>query len=112
MQEGNTAENTAHRLEQLAELYRQGSVGDTVTKTLNKLFRYEAENCNAQIRELENDLSVFEKQYGMPSDLFYQQFQKGEVGDDMDFIEWASVIQMHQRLRQRLALLTSEPGEA
>ncbi len=101
----NTAENTARRLEQLAELCRQGQVGETVTKTLNKLFGYEAENCRIQIRQLENDLSVFEKQYGMSSDVFYRRFQEGEAGDNMDFVEWASVVQMHRRLRQRFALV-------
>lgn len=104
----NIAENTACKLEQLAEFYRQGQVGETVTKTLNKLFGYEAENCRTQIRQLENDLSVFEKQYSMSSDVFYRRFQEGQTDDNMDFIEWASVVQMYRRLRQRFALLTGE----
>ena len=75
-----------------------------------KLFGYEAENCRIQICELEKDLSAFEKQYGMSSDLFYQRFQEGQAGDSMDFIEWASLVQMCQRLRQRIALLNGEHG--
>ncbi len=106
----NTAEITADRLEQLADLYRQGQVSETVTKTLNKLFGYEAENCRTRLRQLENDLSVFEKQYGMSSDVFYRRFREGRTDDSMDFIEWASVVQMYRRLRQRFALLTGEQG--
>lgn len=104
----NSAEITAGRLEHPAELCRQGQISETVTKTLNKLFGYEAEKCRSQIRQLETDLSVFETQYGMSSDIFYRRFQEGQTSDDMDFIEWASVIRMCQRLRQRLALLTEE----
>jgi hypothetical protein len=104
----NSAEITAGRLEHLAELCRQGHVSETVTKTLNKLFGYEAEKCRTQIRQLETDLSVFERQYGMSSDVFYRRFQEGQTGDDMDFIEWASAVQMCRGLRQRLALLTGE----
>ena len=106
----NIAENTARRLEYLADLCRQGQVSKTVTKTMDKLFGYEAENCRARICELENDLSAFEKQYGMSSDLFYRRFQEGQAGDSMDFIEWASLVQMCRRLRERFALLNGECG--
>jgi len=112
MSEENIAENTARRLEHLAELYRQGQVSETVTKTLNKLFGYEAENCRTQLRQLESDLSAFEKQHGMSSDVFYRRFQEGQTDDSMDFIEWASVVQMCLRLRRRLVMLTGEQEEA
>lgn len=100
------SESVVHKLERLAEIYRQGQASEVMGKTLNKLFDYEAETCRAQIKELENDLSVFEKKYGKPSKDFYQSFQAGEAGDRMDFVEWASIFQMAERLRKRLSLLT------
>jgi len=104
----NTNEITAHRLEQLAKLYRQGGASETVKKTLNKLFGYETEMCRIQLRELEEDLLSFENRYNISSEVFYQRFQEGKTDDDMDFIEWASIVQMYHRLQKRLFLLTEE----
>ncbi len=104
----NTTETMAHRLEQLAKLYKQGQASEMMAKTLDKLFGYEAETCKFQLRQFQNDLSVFENQYGMSSEEFYQRFQQGQTGDDMDFVEWASLIQMFLRLEDRLTLLTME----
>ncbi|NJL60187.1 MAG: hypothetical protein HC887_11680 [Desulfobacteraceae bacterium] len=104
----NTSENIAHKLEQLAEIYRQGQASEIMLKTLHKLFGYETETCKSQIRQLQSDLSDFEKQYGMSSDIFWQNFQQGKTDDRMDFVEWASLVQMVERLEKRLFLLTSE----
>ncbi len=103
----STSENTARKLEQLAELYRQGQASEIMQKTLHKLFGYETETCRSQLRQLQNDLSDFEKQYRMPSDIFWQNFQEGKTDDRMDFVEWASLVQMALRLEKRLFLLTS-----
>ncbi len=51
------------------------------------------------LEELQRDLLEFEQQYGLSSEEFYRQFQAGDLGDRMDFIEWASMFQMHQNLR-------------
>ncbi len=103
----NTSENIAFKLEQLASLYRSGQVSEMMVRTLNKLFGYETETCEAQLRQLRNDLSDFEKQYEMTSEIFWQSFQEGKTDDRMDFVEWASLVQMTQRLEKRLLLLTS-----
>lgn len=39
---------------------------------------------------------------------FYQQLQAGQTSDDMDYVEWASLIQMADNLKKRLRLLTDE----
>ena len=106
MMDQTSFQTTAHKLECLAEIYRQGQASEVLDKTLDKLFDYEAETCRSQILEVENDLSGFEKKYGKFSDDFYRSFQAGKAGDSMDFVEWASIIQMIQRLKKRLSLLT------
>jgi len=103
----NSGEIIAHKLEQLAVLYRQGQITEVMEKTLDKLFGYEAQICRDQLRELQDDLRSFEKQYGMNSEDFYHRFQKGETDDNMDFTEWASVFQMMTREKHRLDLLTN-----
>jgi hypothetical protein len=50
------------------------------------------------IAELQEDLQRFEKKHAMSSADFFAKFQKGSLGDETDFIEWASLYQMRQNL--------------
>jgi hypothetical protein len=43
----------------------------------------------AEVLDLENHLKIFEAQYQMSSENFYQRFRAGELGDVMDFFEWS-----------------------
>ena len=99
---------TAERLHALAELYQQGQVSDLLDHTLEKLLRHEAEECQAQLSQLQADIAEFEQKYHLSSTEFYQQFQDGQTSDDMDYVEWASLIQMADNLEKRLRLLTGE----
>lgn len=98
----------AHRLEQLAELYRQDQTSDLMERTLSKLFQYEADVSQRKLQRLNDDLSGLEQQYGMSSPEFYELYQSGKTDDRMDYVEWASLFQMAQRLKTHLALLTGE----
>lgn len=62
----------------------------------------------AQLAQLHTDLTAFEAQYALSSELFYQRYQYGHTDDRMDFIEWASLIQMTQKLEKRLHFLSGE----
>ena len=99
---------TAERLYALAELYQQGQVSDLMDRTLEKLLRHEADQCHALLSQLEADLAAFEQKYHLSSTEFYRQFQAGHTSDDMDYVEWASLVQMADNLKKRLRLLTSE----
>ena len=102
---------TAGRLHALAELYQQGQVSDLMDRTLEKLLRHEAEQCQAQLRQLQADLAEFEQKYHLSSSEFYRQFQAGHTSDAMDYVEWASLVQMAENLAKRLRLLAGEaPG--
>jgi hypothetical protein len=98
----------AKRLHALAELYQQGQVSELIDRTLEKLLRHEAEQCQAQLRQLQAELAEFEQKYQRSSTEFYRQFRAGETGDEMDYVEWASLVQMADNLNKRLRLLTGE----
>jgi len=99
---------TAERLHALAEIYEQGHVSDLMDRTLAKLLRHEADECQAQLRQLQADLGEFEQKYQRSSTEFYQQFQAGQSSDAMDYVEWASLVQMAANLTKRLRLLSGE----
>jgi hypothetical protein len=96
---------TEERVRVLEKLYQQGQASDVVELALEKLFDYELRASRKQLVQLEQDLAGFEERHQMTSDAFYTRFQAGEIGDSMDLIEWASLFQMTQRLRERVGLL-------
>jgi hypothetical protein len=55
--------------------------------------------CQQQLQQFQQDLVMFEQQYHLTSTEFYQRYQIGQMGDEMDFIEWASLVQMVNNLQ-------------
>ena len=49
-----------------------------------------------RLRRYDRDLREFEERYGMDSQTFYERFEAGELGDDMDFFEWAGLYELRQ----------------
>ena len=96
----------ANKLTQLAQLYKTGGVSSMMSRTVEKLLDYETEEAQKQLTELQGDLTAFEKQYNLSTAEFYRRYQAGQTDDRMDFVEWASLAQMANNLRNRLSVLT------
>jgi len=96
------------RLAVLARLSEQGQLSEEVTRSVDKFLDYEAAQTRTLLAQLQTDLQVFEQQYHLSSAEFYQQYQAGKKDDGMDFVEWASLIQMAENAQKRLALLTED----
>ena len=45
--------------------------------------------------------------YKMPSNTFHQQFEAGELGDEMDFFEWSGLYELWQDMQHKIELLES-----
>ena len=43
-------------------------------------------------------LQAFEKQYSLTSEEFAQRFESGEIGESLDYIEWAGEIETYRCL--------------
>lgn len=96
------------RLAQLIRIYENGQVSELMDQTLDKLFSVEAAEAQRDVEEFSAALLKFEKRFGMESNDFYDRFEAGELGDDTDFIEWASFIDMYRHAESRLAALRDE----
>lgn len=94
------------RLERLIRLYETGQASEFMDRVLDKVFAQEAAEELKLIEQLRSDLNEFEKRYEMDSQTFYLRFRSGELGDAMDYMEWASLFDMYEQARARLALLT------
>jgi len=47
-------------------------------------------------------LVAYEQRYQMPSSDFYARYQRGEMGDTADMIEWAGDYQHYLQLKEEL----------
>lgn len=93
------------RLEQYVELVN-GQVDQVLESTIDKILDRERQRLLLQQARLEAQIADFEARYGWTSDEFYSRFERGELGDDLDFIEWSATIEMVKNLRRPIELLT------
>jgi hypothetical protein len=76
-----------------------------ISQTIDKMLDYKVQKYDEDIKRLDRELKRFERKYKKDSSVFLNEFKKGKLGDKMDFIEWASLYQMHNRLISKKAEL-------
>lgn len=69
---------------------------------LDKLLNVISEQHRSLFNRYQVDLQDFEARYGIPSVEFYQKFERGELGDAMDFFEWAGLFELQQDLLEKI----------
>ena len=94
-----------NQLKTLEALSQQGGYSDILALSLRKIIIQEKNNIQVQIQELETDLQAFEQQYQLSSEDFYRQFKTGQLGDDIDFVEWSVFHEIWLDLQKRLTLI-------
>lgn len=71
---------------------------------LRNLIRLAVENqlrvINSGIAKTKRKLGVLEKETGMDSKDFYEEFQKGKLGDNLKYIRWAGEYETLARLEK------------
>lgn len=92
-------------LQILDSLYKRGYRSKLIDRSLNKIIELERANTLKQASELQVKLQTYEVQYQMPSDIFYQRFMEGLLGDAIDYFEWSVFYELWQSLQERLQVL-------
>ncbi|MGB3311306.1 MAG: hypothetical protein WBG32_21960 [Nodosilinea sp.] len=95
------------QLQVLNTLYQRGYHSNLMERSLAKIIELERSHALQQASDLQAKLQAYETQYHIPSDTFYQQFNAGELGDSMDFVEWSVFYDMWQSVQVRLGVLQS-----
>ncbi|MDZ7696497.1 MAG: hypothetical protein U5R49_06085 [Deltaproteobacteria bacterium] len=52
------------------------------------------------IAKTKRKLGELEKEFGMNTSEFYEDFQKGKLGDDLKFIRWAGEVETLEKLQK------------
>lgn len=72
---------------------------------LDKLLNVISEQHRSLLKRYQEDLQDFEARYGMSSTEFYRKFEPGELGDAVDFFEWAGLYELKQNLLEKIQRL-------
>jgi len=64
------------------------------TTTRKKLSKPKIQNVG--IAGLKKKLAAFEKKYKMPTTIFLQKVERGELAESNDFIDWLGLAEIHQ----------------
>ncbi len=94
--------NTLHKLEVLRDTCADEAELDLI---LGKLLDATLSRHRLRLQPYERDLHDFEKRYDMESETFYQRFKAGELGDAMDFFEWAGLYELRQHIIEKIRRL-------
>ncbi len=89
----------------LDSLYLKGYRSSLIDRSLTKIIELEKANTIKQASELQSKLQAYELQYQMPSEIFYQRFSAGSLGDEMDYFEWDVIYELWQSVQERLQVL-------
>jgi len=92
---------TEQELNKLTKLVKSGQLSDSLACNIHKLVGLEINQLEIDLTATEKDLSEFEQQYNMSTVDFLRKWQAGEIDDSMDNVEWASLAQMAENLRER-----------
>jgi len=99
-------DETLEKLRDLEALYRRGYGSDLISRSVDKIVALEKVAAEHELADLIARLQSFEMRYQMPSDVFYQAFRSGALGDEIDFVEWSAFFEMWQSAQERLKVLS------
>ena len=52
--------------------------------------------------QLIRDLTLLEQRYGLDSAEFYERYQRGEMGDEVEIMRWASKFEIYREMKEKL----------
>ena len=92
--------------QQKLEVFREACADNVeLDLVIEKLLDLARSQQHLRLARYERDLREFEQRYSMDAATFYRRFEAGELGDAMDFCEWAGLYELHQDLLAKVQRL-------
>lgn len=91
---------TEHRLKRILAFTHDQEV------FAQNIIAYQIAELKKGILNIRLDLKQFEEQYQLDSEIFYQQFEEGQLEDSEDYLLWAGLYEMLHKNTARLQELT------
>jgi len=80
-------------------------------RVLDKLLEATLDQHKVRLARYIDEMKRFEQRFGMDTASFYQQFQAGVLGDDMDYFEWAGLYELREDLLQKIQTIDKALGQ-
>ncbi len=92
----NIRPKTARRLKKILEFSKNEEA------FAEGIIAYQVAETKRALLNLRVDLQAFEQKHGLSSEVFYRRYERGEMGDDEDFMVWAGLVEMLSSNQKRL----------
>lgn len=93
--------STIQKLEALKSAYDEEELGQIVDKLLDEALNQQ----RTRLERYDAALRDFEQRYEISSYQLHRRFEAGELGDKMDFFEWASLYELKQETEEQVKRL-------
>ena len=100
--------NTDIQLEEFSSLFGE----KRVKGTLKKMADIEISHCLLNIKKSREALVPFEKRFQIKSEEARKKYAKGELGDDIDTMEWMGLYENYLAFEQQLSRIKSSRAYA
>lgn len=94
-------EQTLSKVKNLEKFIEKHGEDAMISQTISKMAAYKVQKYVGEIERLNKELKKFEQAYKKKSQVFFEEFKEGTLGDEMDFIEWSSLYKMRNRLLEK-----------
>lgn len=98
---------TLARVKSLNQFIRKHGEDALIAETISKMLDYKVQQYQTEINKLNGEIGKFERTHIMVSSDFYKKYLEGNLGDELDFVEWSALYQMRQRLLDKKVDLES-----
>lgn len=96
---------TTNVIDKLALLHESSIDDQEFDRLLGKILEARLGQQRHRLQQYARDLQEFELRFDMESPLFYRRFEAGELGDNMDFFEWASLYELYREVQNKVERL-------
>jgi len=84
----------------MAQVIIRAQAADNLKNLIKAALENQLRVINFGIAKTKRKLGELEKESGMDSKYFYEEFRKGKLGDDFKFIRWAGEYETLERLQK------------
>jgi hypothetical protein len=89
-------ETTINQIQKLEKylITTRKNVDKVFSNSISKIYNRELKKSREMINSLELQLKIFEKKYNLKTKTFIKKYESGDLGDDIDFVEWSATHDM------------------
>ena len=86
-------------------IIRNVGLDDFLEQSLHKILQIEESSIRSRLNIVEAELRIYETKYELSSGEFLKRFNRGELDDRTDFLDWYALVDTKERLLSTLVVV-------